>query len=240
MSPGAPTFIPPPGYTRIKVVGSFDELVSTPFGGDINAFCWPRTLPGNFGEIVERLVVSAGITTVDDDRLRSLALSAEGRIAREVLIQDQELLRSLDLAPVLDCIDGYLHDVDAGPVPTHVQSFHVDSATVKTDTYLCTYNGSPSEGLRNDEAQRHVDIPEIRAELLTLYGGEDDDGFVDYLNENYFDLHYAPIPQARPFSFGQGNLWRIATEYPGSPVPPCIHRAPETVVGQPLRLLLIS
>ncbi len=41
-------------------------------------------------------------------------------------------------------------------------------------------------------------------------------------------------------SFGLGNLWRIAVDYPGSPVPPCIHRAPITRPGRPPRLLLIS
>src|SRR5204863_1001747 len=114
-------------------------------------------------------------------------------------------------------------------VATDVVSFHVDSATVEADTYLCTYHGAPSEGLRNDEAQRRVEIPETRAKLLKLYGGADDAGFLDFLNENFYDLHYAPLPQTRPFSFGVGNLWRVATEHPGCPVPPCIHRAPATV-----------
>ncbi|HUR46218.1 MAG TPA: hypothetical protein VMZ27_10115, partial [Candidatus Saccharimonadales bacterium] len=66
------------------------------------------------------------------------------------------------------------------------------------------------------------------------------DDFREYLKENCYDLHYAPIPTARPFSFGLGNLWRIAVDYPCSPVPPCLHRAPETLPGQPPRLLLIS
>ena len=240
VTPHTPLFAPPPGYTRIKVVGSFDELVSTPFGGGVNALCWPRTLPGDFGEVVERLGVGDGITTLDDTRLLALSLSAEGTAARDILLRDQALLRSRDLSPGLDCIRGYLHEVENGPVPTHVQSFHVDSATVEADTWLCTYHGPSSEGLRNDEARRRVDIPEIRAELLKLHGGADDDGFLEYLNENFFDLHYAPLPQARPFSFGLGHLWRIATEHPGSPVPPCIHRAPATLPGQPPRLLLIS
>jgi hypothetical protein len=85
-----------------------------------------------------------------------------------------------------------------------------------------------------------VDIPATRAELLRLFGGEDNDDFREYLKENCYDLHYAPIPTARPFSFGLGNLWRIAVDYPCSPVPPCLHRAPETLPGQPPRLLLIS
>lgn len=240
MSSRPPAFTPPPGHTRIKVVGSFDELVSTRFGSGVNALCWPRTLPGDFSEVVERLGVGEGITTIDDARLQTLNLSEAGKVARGILLQDQELLRSRELLPVLDCINGYLHDVNAGPVPTHVQSFHVDSATVEADTYLCTYYGLPSEGLCNAQAQRRVDMPATRTELLKLYGGDDDDGFLEYLNENYYDLHYAPIPEARVFSFGPGNLWRVACQYPGSLVPPCIHRAPATVPGQPPRLLLIS
>jgi hypothetical protein len=121
-----------------------------------------------------------------------------------------------------------------------VFSFHADSATVQADTYLCTYHGAPSEGLRNDEAQRRVDVPETRSELLKLFGGNDDDAFREYLKENCYDLHYTSVPAARPFSFGVGNLWRIATDYPGCPVPPCIHRAPATLPGASRRLLLIS
>src|SRR6185369_11174726 len=150
------------------------------------------------------------------------------------------LLREHNLDPVLNCIHGYPHDENPGPVSTDVFSFHADSATVETDTYLCTYHGPASEGLRNDEAQRRVDVPATRAELLKLFGGDDNDAFREYLNEHCYDLHYAPVASAQPFSFGLGNLWRIAVDYPGSPVPPCIHRAPATFPGQPPRLLLIS
>jgi hypothetical protein len=110
----------------------------------------------------------------------------------------------------------------------------------EADTWLCTYHGAPSEGLRNDEAQRWVDLPETRAALLKEFGGADDGKFLDYLEENCYDLHYAPAAGARPFSFGLGSLWRIAVDYPGSAVPPCIHRAPQTQPGDPPRLLLIS
>ena len=195
-------------------------------------------LPGS--EVVEQLGVSDGITTLDDARLAALSVSAAGRVAIDILVKDQRLLRERGLDPVLNCIAGYPRDENAGPVPTDVFSFHSDSATVEADTWLCTYHGPASEGLRNDEAQRRVDIPKTRAELLKLYGGEDDAGFHEYLNENCYDLHYAPLAQARPFSFGLGNLWRIAVDYPGRPVPPCIHRAPATLPGDPPRLLLIS
>ena len=233
-------FTLPPGYPRIRLVKSFDELVATPFEGGVNALCWQRTLAGDFGEVVEQLGGGEGIVTLDDARLNRLAVSAAGRAAIEILLEDQRLLREHDLEPVLNCIHGYPRDEDAGPVPTDVFSFHTDSATVETDTWLCTYHGLASEGLRNDEAQRRVDIPETRAELLRRFGGENDGDFLEYLSEHCYDLHYAPVAQARPFSFGLGNLWRIATDWPGSPVPPCIHRAPETLPGQPPRLLLIS
>jgi len=230
----------PPGYTRIQRVHSFHELVTTPFAGGVNALCWERPLPGDFSEVVARLGGGEGITTLDDARLRALPVSAAGRAAIDFLIEDQRLLRDHDLDPVLNCIDGYPRDENPGPISTDVCSFHADSAPVQADTWLCTYHGPASEGLRNDQAQRRVDIPETRAELLKRFGGADNDAFLEYLKENSYDLHYAPAPQARPFSFGLGNLWRIAVDYPGSPVPPCIHRAPETLSGQPPRLLLIS
>ncbi len=229
----------PPDYLRIKRVSSFDELVGTPFLGGVNALCWQRELPGDFSEVVERLGVSEGDTPLDAARLLALPVSAVGKIAVDILIEDLRLFQKRDLDPVLDCLHGYARDENPGPVVTDVFSFHTDSATVETDTYLCTYFGPSSEGLRNDEAQRRVDIPETRAELLKVFGGEDDDAFREYLKENCYDLHYAAVPSARPFSFGVGNLWRIAVDYPGSPVPPCIHRAPATRSGQ-VRLLLIS
>ena len=228
------------GYSRIKVVSSFDELVTTPFGSGVNALCWERTLRGDFDEIVKQLPADEDIVSLDDARLKSLTLSAAGKAAVAILLEDQQRLRALGLSPVLDCIHRYPRDEENGVVPTDVYSFHVDSATVATDTYLCTYSGAPSEGLRNDEAMQCVNIAATRAELLKNFGGKDDAEFLEYLRENSYDVHYVAVPNARPFSFGLGNLWRIAVEYPGSPVPPCVHRAPETLPGEPSRLLLIS
>lgn len=235
-----PPLILPVGYPRIKVVKSFHELVTTPLEGELNALCWERTLPGDFHEIVKRLDVHAGIVSVDESSLGEMDLSDVGEVARDILIADLEALRSFDLAPSLDCVHSAPRDLSGGPFPTDVFSFHADSATVAADTYLCSYTEASSEGLRNDEACRRIDIPEIRAGLLESFGGEDDSGFLEYLKDNYYDLHYAPVAGARPFSFGLGNLWRIATEFPGNPVPPCIHRAPPTSPGRPPRLLLIS
>ncbi|MEY4484486.1 MAG: hypothetical protein RL693_1938 [Verrucomicrobiota bacterium] len=234
------SFILSSDYPRIKRVQSFHELITTPFGDSVNALCWQRQLPGDFGEVVARLAISEGITTLEEATLRSLPVSEAGKIAIEFMLEDQRMLREHDLEPVLNGIDGYPRDEEPGPVPTDVFSFHADSAPVETDTWLCTYHGFSSEGLRNEEAIRRIDIPVTRAELFKLYGGDDDDDFLEYLSDHCYDLHYAPVAQAQPFSFGLGNLWRIAVDYPGSPVPPCVHRAPETRPGDPVRLLLIS
>ncbi len=230
---------PPFDYGRIRRVRSFQELVTTPFADGVNALCWERTLPGDFGEIVDRLEGTEGITTLDETVLATLRTSAAGKVAVGHLVEDLRLLREHGLSPSLDLIRGYARDEDASAVRTDVYSFHADSAPEPADTYLCTYHGPTSEGVRNEEVRRRVDVPATRAALLALYGGPEADGFDAYLAEHCYDLHYAPEPGARPFSFGVGNLWRIAIEYPGCPVPPCIHRAPDTAPGQS-RLLLIS
>ena len=85
--------------------------------------------------------------------------------------------------------------------------------------------------------QQKVLIPEIRQQLKNLYQGEDD-GFELFLSEHFFDLHYQAKPKSNPISLGKGNLWRLAVDYPKSPVLPCIHRAPIEKLGEK-RLLLI-
>ena len=225
---------------HIRIVNSFEELISTRFDGDINALCWRRQLSGDFQEIIDQLQAEEGITTIGDDDLQTLTLSPAGSVAREGLLADQALLRGHGLAPILDYITGYPRDGAAGPIPTDVYSFHVDSATVQADTYLCTYTGNTSEGLSNEMAIRRVEVAETRAQLLKIYGGPDDEGFATYLSTHCFDLHYSPLPGAQPYTFGLGNLWRIAIAYPDCPVLLCIHRAPLTLPGAPARLLLIS
>lgn len=234
------SFSLPSDYARVKRVQSFRELVATPLAEGVNALCWERTLAGDFAEVVQLLGPGEGIRALDEARLRALPVSAAGWVAVEAMIADLRLLQEHELDPVLNCIDGYPRDEEPGPVVTDVFSFHADSAPVEASTYLCTYHGPPSEGLRNDEAVRKVDLPETRAELLKRFGGADDDDFRVFLNEHCYDLHYAPVTGSRPFSFGLGNLWRIAVDWPRSPVPPCVHRAPETGPGDLPRLLLIS
>ncbi len=232
---GAPTFDDP----GVRVVTSFDELIATPFRDGLNAVCWTRDLQGDFDEVVEKLGTDDDITSVDDARLRSLEVSPAGRQAVSELLVDLDRLRAIGEEPTLDCVRRYARDPD-GPAARDVHSFHVDSATALVDTFLCSYTGGSSEGLSNHEARRLVDVPAIRAQLLEQFGGEEGEAFTAWLGENSFDLHYEALPGARPFSFGLGNLWRIAVQYPGCPVPARIHRAPENSPGQPPRLLLIS
>src|SRR5258708_22612871 len=94
-------------YPRIRVVHSFEGLIAAPFADGVNALCWPRTLPGDFGEVVERLGAGEGIVTLDDARLQNLAVSAAGRTAIDQLLEDQQLLREHGRDPVLNCIPDY-------------------------------------------------------------------------------------------------------------------------------------
>lgn len=238
-----PTDVPlpdsPAARARVRVVASFEALLTTPFADGVNALCWPRALDGDFGEIVRQLGEGEEIDNLDETRLLALSLSAAGQAARDTLLADLRQLRDHGLAPELNLIHAYRRDDPTATVPTDVCSFHADSSPIETSTWLCTYAGPASEGLANEEALRKVDDPATRAALLRDYGGADGEDFVSFLQENCYDLHYAMRPGARPYGFGQFHLWRIAVDWPGSPVPPCVHRAPEQGPGEK-RLLLIS
>jgi hypothetical protein len=224
----------------IRTVTSFEALVSTPFADGVNALCWRRSLPGDFTEVMAHLGSGEGIVPFDGERLHSLPVSNGGRAAIEGMLADLRTLRARGLDPELNCIYGYPRDDKSVSLPIDVYSFHADCAPVEADTWLCTYHGAPSEGLLNAEARRRIEVPSVRDELLYRFGGADNEAFADHLREACHDLHYVAMANARPYSFGVGNLWRIALDYPGSSVAPCIHRAPNTLPGDPPRLLLIS
>jgi hypothetical protein len=113
----------------------------------------------------------------------------------------------------------------------------VDRSDLPTDTYLCTYFGEATEILPNSQAIQKILIPEIRSELMKTYSGRYED-FERFLKDYSFDLHFQPLPLARPMSLGLGNLWKLAVDHPGSRVLPCLHRAPREKVDEK-RLLLI-
>ena len=223
---------------QIRSVTNFQDLVSTPFEGEINAICWARTLIGDFSEIVKKLARGGNITQIEQEHLSELQLSEQGQLAREILLNDFKVLNDHGTSPILNVINYYDRDDSYPFFPTDVYSFHVDRSPIPIDTFLCTYYGEPSEILPNSQAKKKVLIPEIRDELEKLYHGADK-GFESFLSERFFDLHYQANPDARPVSLGLGNLWRLAVDYPESKVPPCIHRAPKEKFRQN-RLLMIS
>ncbi len=222
---------------QIHNVLNFKELVSTPFQGKINAMCWSRNLIGDFSEIVKKVVINKNIVELDIEELHELDLSAQGKLARKILLNDMNSLKVHGASPTLNIIKNYDRD-DAFPFfPTDVYSLHVDRSPIPTNTFLCTYHGASSEILPNSQAIQKIRIPEIRAELKKLYG-ESDKGFESFLTEYFFDLHYQSKPDAQIINLGIGNLWKLAIDHPKSKVLPCLHRAPIEKNGEN-RLMII-
>ena len=222
---------------QIHTVTNFNDLVATPFSGEMNAICWNRELKGDFLEIINKVALKGNITVLDEEQLNALQLSEQGQLARELLLNDLTFLKVHGAAPTLNVIQHYERDDSYPFFPTDVYSFHVDRSPIPTDTFLCTYYGESSEIIPNSQAEQKILIPEIRNELKKLYQGPDE-GFESFLSEHFFDLHYRAKPDARPISIGLGNLCRLAVDHPESKVLPCLHRAPKEKIGEP-RLLLI-
>lgn len=223
---------------QIQNVTNFEELISTPFQGEVNAICWTRNLIGDFAEIVKKVNLIGNIIELHPKDLQKLQLSEQGKLAREILLNDLKVLKNQGASPSLNIIKCYERD-DAFPYfPTDVYSFHVDRSPIPIDTFLCTYHGEASDILPNSQATQKILIPEIRAELKKLYGESDDEGFESFLSEFFFDLHYQAKPTANPINLGLGHLWKLAIDYPESNVLPCLHRAPKEKTGEN-RLLLI-
>lgn len=222
---------------HLHTVTNFNDLVSSPFFGEMNAICWNRQLTGDFLEIINKVALNGNITVISPEELLELQLSIQGQMARELLLNDLTFLKVHCAAPTLNVIQHYERDDSYPFFSTDVYSFHVDRSPIPTDTFLCTYYGESSEIIPNSQAEQKILIPEIRNELKKLYQGPDE-GFEAFLSEHFFDLHYLAKPDARPISIGLGNLCRLAVDHPESKVLPCLHRAPKEKIGEP-RLLLI-
>ncbi|WP_281632440.1 DUF1826 domain-containing protein [Flavobacterium luteolum] len=222
---------------QIKVVSTFSELVQTNFKGEMNALCWQRNLDGDFSEIVAKLCLRENITEVSPADLIALQLSEKGNVAREIILNDLQLLADFGASPSLNLLKCYERDDEFDFISTDVYSFHVDRSPIATDTFLCTYHGAASDIVSNTQAEQKILIPEIRAKLKELHDGPEIE-FEDFLKENYFDLHYQLHEDAEPINLGLGHLWRLAVDHPKQEVLPCVHRAPVENDGE-YRLLLI-
>ncbi|MDR6368856.1 hypothetical protein J2795_000906 [Chryseobacterium bernardetii] len=224
-------------HHQVGMVSSFSELVNTRFQGVMNAICWHRNVVGDFKEIVTKLLLKDNITEVSSEDLLALELSEEGSMAREIILNDLQLLTDFGASPVLNLLKCYERDEELGFISTDVYSYHVDRSPVGTDTFLCTYHGTASDIIPNDQVEQKILIPEIREQLRKLHDGPEEE-FEDFLKEYFFDLHYQPKPDAEPVNLGVGHLWRIAVDHPDQEVLPCVHRAPVENDGE-YRLLLI-
>lgn len=227
----------PADENQIQVFSNFQDLVSGPFVGKINAKCWKRALKGDFSEIVSKIKSQENMSAVEVEDLFELQLTQQGQLAREILVSDLEALKELGASPTLNLIKYYERDQTDSFFPTDVYSFHVDRSPIPTDTFLCTYYGESSEILPNAQAEQKILVPEIRSELRKLFSGTDE-AFESFLTEHFYDLHYRAKPEASVLRLGLGHLWRLAVDHPESQVLPCIHRAPEEKNGE-TRLLLI-
>ncbi|WP_447637858.1 DUF1826 domain-containing protein [Flavobacterium microcysteis] len=221
---------------QVGVVATFSELVNTNFQGNTNALCWHRNLDGDFKEIVTKLQLKENITVVSTEDLLSLQLSEKGSAAREIILNDLQLLTDFGALPSLNLLKYYERDDEFDFISTDVYSWHVDRSPIATDTFLCTYHGAASDIIPNDQVIQKILIPEVREKLKELHDGTESE-FEDFLKENYFDLHYQAEPNAQPVNLGLGHLWRLAVDHPEQKVLPCVHRAP--VEKEEYRLLLI-
>ncbi|MBD0724984.1 DUF1826 domain-containing protein [Flavobacterium sp. L1I52] len=222
---------------QIGRVSSFSELVNTEFKGTMNALCWHRNLQGDFKEIVTQLQLKENITEVSAEDLLALQLSEKGNLAREIILNDLQLLTDFGASPSLNLLKCYERDEEFDFISTDVYSYHVDRSPVATDTFLCTYYGAASDIIPNEQAEQKILIPEIRKKLQELHNSSAEE-FEGFLKENYFDLHYQAKLDSEPVNLGLGHLWRLAVDHPDQQVLPCIHRAPKENEGE-YRLLLI-
>lgn len=222
---------------QIKEVNTFSELVTTPLLSPINAIFWERKLEGDFEELTQALYLDGDLMEIRRAQLLALNLSPGGQQARSELLHDWDLLSEYGADPSINLIRCYPRDAELDWISTDVYSFHVDRSPVATDTFLCTYSGASSFILPNAQAIRKMDIPEIRIKIKSYFKVADQD-YEQFCTDNYFDLHYQPMPHAQPIDLKNGKLWRLAVDHPYLQTEPCIHRAPEELNGE-LRLLLI-
>lgn len=227
----------PPNQITIQLITNFNDLVNTPLNGNTNFLCWERTLIGDYHEIIQKCTSTENITVIEPEHLRNLNLTAAGQLARNTILNDFQLLSDYGAAPTLNIIKNYDRDSPEHIFPTDVYSFHIDRSPLPVDTFLCTYYGATTEILPNNQSIQKIQIPKIRIQLKNNFQGSDA-AFEIHLIENFYDLHYAALPNAQIIQIPLGHICRLAIDHPKAQTLPCIHRAPFENAGE-YRLLLI-
>jgi hypothetical protein len=90
-------------YSEVLYVSSFEELVNTSFIGKVNAICWKRQLDGDFEEIVSQIELEENMVELNEKALLKLNLSAKGLLAREVILNDLQLLKAHGALTLFKC-----------------------------------------------------------------------------------------------------------------------------------------
>ena len=121
---------------QMQCVTNFQDLVATPFFGSTNVICWTRNLIGDFAEIVNQIEVSDNMVELHPDELHELVLSAQGKLARDILLHDLKVLEAHGASPTLNLIKYYERDDSYPFFPTDVYSFHVDRSPIPVDTFF--------------------------------------------------------------------------------------------------------
>ena len=88
--------------------------------GEINALCWYRNLEGDFKEIIDQLQLKENITEVYPEDLLSLQLSEKGNMAREIILNDLQLLADFGASPSLNLLKCYERDDEFDFISTDV------------------------------------------------------------------------------------------------------------------------
>ena len=105
---------------QIYSVTNFQDFISTPFLGEINAMCWSRNLIGDFSEIIKKTETQENITVLDEEELLKLELSTQGQLARDIIFNDLRLLKEHGASPILNIIKYYERDEEHPFFPTDV------------------------------------------------------------------------------------------------------------------------
>ena len=151
---------------QIRCVKNFQELVDTPFKDEVNALCWTREMIGDFSEIIEKISLDENMAEIDQDELLGLDLSAQGQLARDILLNDMKVLTAHGGSPILNIIKYYERDDAYPPFPTDVYSYHVDRSPIPVDTFLCTYYGAASEIIANAQAEQKILVPNSKNYMM--------------------------------------------------------------------------